>query len=59
MPEHITIPLNLLLEFIETEGMYVALQEAGVDNWPGFDYAMEDFDLEQYKSERLASIIDQ
>ena len=40
-PERIDIPKWEYEELIQAQCELIALQSAGVDNWSGYDYAME------------------
>jgi hypothetical protein len=39
--ETVTLPAERYHELIEAEAALAALEAAGVDNWDGYDYAME------------------
>jgi hypothetical protein len=39
--EMITIPMARHAELVEAEHLLSALEAAGVDNWEGYDHAME------------------
>lgn len=39
--EMVTITKAQLDDLLDTEKLYLALESAGVDNWSGYDYAME------------------
>lgn len=41
--EHITIPIEFYNELIERDKILAALEAAGVDNWDGYDFAMEEY----------------
>jgi len=41
MTETVTISKKEYEELLEDQKMLNALQDAGVDNWEGYDYAME------------------
>jgi len=41
MNEQITISIERYNELVDSERMLTALQNAGVDNWDGYDYAIE------------------
>jgi hypothetical protein len=41
MTETVTITKKEYEELLEDQKMLNALQDAGVDNWEGYDYAME------------------
>lgn len=43
----VTIPQSRYEDLLDTEEKLLALENAGVDNWNGYDYA-----LEEYWSER-------
>lgn len=38
-----------LLELLEDRYKLSALEEMGVDNWDGYEYAFEDWDENEYK----------
>lgn len=40
----ITIPESVFEELLKAEAKLIALEGAGVDNWDGYDYAMESLD---------------
>lgn len=37
----VTIPLDMYHDLLEVEKFLQALEEAGVDNWHGYEYALE------------------
>ena len=41
MEEEVTITAARLKDLEDSEALLVSLQNAGVDNWSGYDYAME------------------
>ena len=43
--ETITIPLTQYKELLKAEAFLLALEDAGVDNWEGYDKACETFNL--------------
>lgn len=42
--ETVTISKKEYLSLLEDRNMLTALENAGVDNWNGYDYAMETFE---------------
>lgn len=45
MPENnITISLSHYADLLDKADMLRCLQNAGVDNWEGYDFAMEEYD---------------
>lgn len=46
MTETVTISKEEYEELLEDQKMLIALQGAGVDNWEGYDFAMESLNEE-------------
>lgn len=42
MEKHYEISYSRLCELLETEQTFYALIRAGVDNWDGYDWALDD-----------------
>ena len=53
-----TIPLTELQELIEDSSFLQALRSAGVDNWEGYDFAVDDFQKEHKGGHSFFSISD-
>lgn len=43
MDEMITISKKYFDDLVDDQNLLNALQNAGVDNWEGYDYAMEEY----------------
>ena len=46
MNENITIPVKVYERLLKAEEKLLCLEGAGVDNWEGYSYAMENYDGE-------------
>lgn len=44
--EYVTIRTKVYEELLEDQGLLIALQNAGVDNWDGYSVALAEFNEE-------------
>ena len=55
MEEMYLVSRSKLLDLLKTAIMLRSLTSAGVDNWNGYDYALEDYNENQFNEEDLLS----